>query len=69
MTLIGTEHCYNPIEKECLALVFAIQKMRLYLVSQLIHVISKVNPLRLLKTKPSSLNDQLAKWVILLSQY
>ena len=68
-TMIGAEHQYNPIEKECLALVFAVQKMRHYLVCQTIHVISKVNPLRLLMTKPSSLNSRLAKWVILLFQY
>src|SRR3954464_6236154 len=43
--------------------------MRHYLVGQTIHVISKVNPLRLLMTKPSSLNGRLAKWAILLSQY
>jgi len=52
-----------------LVLVFAIQKMRHYLVGQTIHAISKVNPLRFLMTKPSSLNVRLAKWVILLSQY
>jgi len=28
--MIGAEHRYNPIEKECLALVFAMQKMRHY---------------------------------------
>jgi len=67
--MIGAEHRYNSIEKECLALVFVVQKMRHYLVGQIIHVISKLNPLRLLMTKPSSLNGRLEKWVILLSQY
>jgi len=68
-TMIGVEHRYNLIEKECLALVFAVQKMRYYLAGQTINVISMVNPLWLLMTKPSSLNGQLAKWAILLSQY
>ena len=68
-TMIGAEHRYNPVEKECLALVFAVQKMRHYLVGQLIHVISRVNPLRILMTKPSSLKNRLANWAILLSQY
>jgi len=43
-TLIGAESRYTLVEKECLALVFAIQKMRHYLVGQTIHVISRVNP-------------------------
>ena len=68
-TLTGAESRYNPIEKECLALVFAIQKTRHYLVGQTIHVISRVNPLRLLMTKPGSLNSRLAKWALLLSHY
>jgi len=68
-TLIGAESRYNPIEKECLALGFATQKTRHYLVGQNIHVISRVNPLRILMTKPESLNSKLAKWAILLSQY
>jgi len=49
-TMIGAEQRYNPIEKECLALVFAIQKIPHYLMGQRIHVISRVNPLRLLMT-------------------
>ena len=31
-TLIGAECCYNLVEKECLALVFVMQKTRHYLV-------------------------------------
>ena len=46
--IIGAKHCYNPIEKECLVLVFAVQKMRQYLMGQRIQVISRVNPLRFL---------------------
>jgi len=68
-TLIGAESRYNLIEKECLALVFAIQKTRYYLVGQTIHVIFRANPLCLLMKKPGSLNSRLAKWALLLSQY
>jgi len=68
-TLIGAKSRYNLIEKECLALVFAIQKTRYYLVGQTIHVIFRVNHLRLLMTKLGSLNPRLAKWALLLSQY
>ena len=67
--MIGVEHRYNPIKKECLALVFTVEKMQHYLTGQRIQVISKVNPLRLLMTSPSSLHSRLAKWAILLSQY
>src|SRR4051812_26872835 len=68
-TMVGTEHRYNPVEKECLALVFAVQKMRHYLTGQTINVVLRVNPLRLLMTKPSALNGRLTKWAMLLSQY
>src|SRR4051812_11012058 len=68
-TMVGAEHRYNPVEKECLALVFAIQKTRHYLTGQTIYVVSKINLLRLLMTKPSALNGRLTKWAMLLSQY
>jgi len=29
--MIGAKYRYNPVEKECLALIFANQKMRHYL--------------------------------------
>lgn len=68
-TLIGAESSYNPIEKECLVLVFAVQKTRHYLFGQAIQVVSRINPLRVLVTNPGSLNSRLAKWKILMSQY
>ena len=33
-TLIGAKSRYNPIEKECLALVFTVQKTRHYLIAK-----------------------------------
>jgi len=68
-TMIRAEHRYNPIKKECLALVFTIQKMWHYLIGQYFHIISRVNSLQLLMTRPSLLNCRLVKWAILLSQY
>ena len=57
--LIGAKTRYNSVEKEYLALIFTIQKTRHYLVGQTIHVIFRVNPLRILMTKPGSLNSSL----------
>jgi len=67
--LIGAESRYNPVEKECLTLVFAIQKIQHYLIRQTIHVIFRFNPLQILMTESGSLNSRLANWAILLSQY
>ena len=66
-TLIGVESHYNRVKKECIALIFAIQKTRHHLVEQTIHVIFRINPLQILMTKPGSLNSRLANWTILLS--
>ena len=49
-TLVGAESRYPMIERECLTLVFAVQKMRHYLVGQTIYVISNVNPIRVFMT-------------------
>ena len=68
-TLIGVKCRYNPVKKECLALVFAVQKTRHYLIGQGIHIISRVNPTQILMMKPGSLNCRLANWGKLVSQY
>jgi len=50
------ESQHNPIEKECLALVFTVQKIWHYLVGQTIRVISRVNPLRICWFRFGSIN-------------
>nr|XP_011465143.1 PREDICTED: uncharacterized protein LOC101299390 [Fragaria vesca subsp. vesca] len=67
-TLVGAEHNYTPIEKVCLALVFATQKLRHYMLAHSITLISKADPLRYLMSKPV-LSGRLAKWSLLLSEF
>ena len=67
-TLVGVEQIYTLIEKVCLALVFAVQKLRHYLLSHIITLISKVDSLRYLMSKPVS-SGRLAKWSLLLSEF
>lgn len=67
--LVGVEHKYKPIEKECLALMFAVQKLRHYLLSNIVYSVYRINPLKVLMTQADSLNDRLARWSILLSCY
>ncbi|PKU85203.1 putative mitochondrial protein [Dendrobium catenatum] len=58
--LLPTEIRYPSIEKHCLALVFAAQKLRHYMLSHSISLISKVNPLQYLMTRPT-LSGRLAR--------
>ena len=65
--LVGVEYRYSPVEKECVAMMFAMQKLRYYLLSNIVYLISWINLLKVLVTKASSLNAQLTKWSIVLS--
>ncbi|XP_074299717.1 uncharacterized protein LOC141630871 [Silene latifolia] len=67
-TLVGAELNYAPIEKICLALVFAIQKLRHYMQAHTIHVVSKADPIKYILSRPV-LSRRLAKWEMLLKQY
>ncbi|KAM0980476.1 hypothetical protein ACFX2A_013912 [Malus domestica] len=44
-TLTNAELNYSPIEKMCLALMFAIQKLRHYMHAYTIHLVVKTNPI------------------------
>lgn len=66
--LVGAEHAYSPIEKHCLALVFAVKKLRHYMLTHQVTLISKIDPLKYLMTRPM-LTGRLAKWAIVLTEF
>ncbi|XP_058211580.1 uncharacterized protein LOC131323752 [Rhododendron vialii] len=59
---------YSVIEKMCLALVFAIQKMQHYFQAHTVHLISKANPIKYVMSKPV-LSNRLARWSLIFQQY
>ena len=63
--MVGAKVNYSSVEKICLALVFAVQKLRHYLLSHQVTVISKADPLRYILSK-SPLSGRLAKLAMLL---
>ncbi|XP_062099929.1 uncharacterized protein LOC133805791 [Humulus lupulus] len=67
-TLVGAEQNYPPIEKVCLALIFAVIKLRHYLLSHPVTLVSKADPLRYILSKPV-LSGRLAKWSMILSEF
>jgi ribonuclease HI len=66
--MVGAEHGYTPIEKHCLALIFVAKKLRHYMISHRVILISKVDPLKYLMTRPI-LTGRLAKWAIMLTEF
>ena len=67
-TLVGAELNYSPIEKVCLALIFAIQKLKHYMRAHTVKVISKADPIKYILSRPV-LSGRLAKWAMLISQH
>nr|UYK51754.1 hypothetical protein [Paphiopedilum micranthum] len=51
--LIQAEIKYPTVEKHCMALIFAVQKLRYYMLSHKISPISRENPLQYLMTRPT----------------
>ncbi|XP_049362259.1 uncharacterized protein LOC125826948 [Solanum verrucosum] len=67
-TLIGAELNYTPIEKMCLALLYAIRKLRHYFETYTIKLISRADPVKFVMTRPV-LSGHLARWFIFFNQY
>lgn len=66
--MVGTELNYSPTKKVCLALVFTLQKLRHYLLTTSVHLISRADPLKYIMSPPS-VQGHIAKWTILLSEF
>jgi RNase H-like domain found in reverse transcriptase len=66
--MVGAEHGYSPIEKHYLALIFTVKKLRHYMLAHKVILISKVDPLKYLMTRPM-LTGRLAKWAIILTEF
>ena len=65
---VGAENNYTPIEKHCLALIFAVKKLRHYMMAHKIRLVSRVDPLKYLMTRPM-LTGRLARWAIILTEF
>lgn len=66
--LVGYELNYSLIEWACLAIVFASQNLRHYMLRQKKMLISKIDPLKYLLSR-AALTGCLAKWVMILSEF
>ena len=66
--MLEYETRYTPLEKACLALVWASRKLRHYLLAHSVMVISRLNPIKSLFEKPA-LTGRLARWLLLLSEF
>ncbi|XP_020272036.1 uncharacterized protein LOC109847203 [Asparagus officinalis] len=66
--MLGAKQNYPGMEKICLALVFAAQKLRHYMLEHTIHLVSREDPLRYILGK-LVLSGHLAKWAMFLTQF
>uniref|UniRef100_A0A2N9I8L2 RNA-directed DNA polymerase n=1 Tax=Fagus sylvatica TaxID=28930 RepID=A0A2N9I8L2_FAGSY len=66
--LKDTETRYSVVERACLALVYASQRLRHYFLAHKIQLMTKSHPIRSLLHRPV-LSGRLAQWLLQLSQY
>ncbi|XP_077232198.1 uncharacterized protein LOC143867378 [Tasmannia lanceolata] len=66
--MLEYEQKYTLLEKTCLALVWATQRLRHYLLSNRVLLLSRMDPLKYLFEKPA-LTGRIARWLLLLSEF
>ena len=65
--MLAYEEKYSPLEKTCVALVWATCKLRHYMLAYKVLLIARMDPLKYLMEKPVQ-DGKMAKWVLLLSE-
>lgn len=66
--LLEYETRYTTLEKLCLALVWATKKLRHYMLTHTVYVVSKMDPLKFLFDKPA-LNGRISRWMVMLAEF
>lgn len=66
--LQGSELNYSSLEKSCASLVWVSQRLKMYLQSLPVKVVSRMDPVKYILEKPS-LSNRLAKWAFLLNEF
>ncbi|KAK0594537.1 hypothetical protein LWI29_010064 [Acer saccharum] len=66
-TSIGRKR-YSSLEKACLSLVWATQRLRHYMLAYQVWLLSRMDPLKYLFEKPA-LSGRTARWQLLLSEF
>ncbi|KAM3018395.1 hypothetical protein FF2_002147 [Malus domestica] len=59
---------YSPVEKLCLALYFAANKLRHYMLPCHVHIIAKTDVIKYMLSKPM-LTGRIGKWILALSEF
>ena len=66
--MLPYEEKYSPLEKTCVALVWATRKLRHYILAYKVLLIARMDPLKYLMEKPVQVGKT-TKWVLLLSEF
>jgi len=64
----GPEIRYSSLERHCFALVFVAQKLRHYMLSFTIHIVTRCDPIKYLLAR-TILFGRAARWFLILSEY
>ena len=67
-TMVGAECNYSPLEKYCLALIFALKKLRHYMLAHEIQLVARADPIRYVLSQPV-LTGRLGKWAVLMMEF